>query len=196
MYVALAVVLVFASLTFLVVGGGLAYGVKVYNRIIRRENEIDEAYGSIQANLKKRHDLIPNLVSSVQEYMGHESDTLTEIVELRNQAVSGDLSEQERQEVETQMTQALDTLMVQVEDYPDLKASENFAQLQRSLNEVEEQLSASRRFYNSAVAQYNDGIETFPGNVVAGLFGFEERAVFEAEVHEHETPDVGALFEE
>lgn len=196
MYVALAVVLVFGSLTFLVVGGGLAYGVKVYNRIIRRENEIDEAYGSIQANLKKRHDLIPNLVSSVQEYMGHESDTLTEIVELRNKAVSGDLSEKERQEVETEMTQALDTLMVQVEDYPDLKASENFAQLQRSLNEVEEQLSASRRFYNSAVAQYNDGIETFPGNVVAGLFGFEEREVFEAEVHEHETPDVGALFEE
>lgn len=196
MYVAVGLFAFLITLTILAVGAIVGYGVVVYNRIVRRENQIDEAQGSIEANLKKRHDLIPNLVSTVQEYMEHESGTLEDIVELRNLAVSGDLSDEQQQEVEGQMTQALDRLMVQVEDYPDLKASDNFDQLQRSLNEVEEQLSASRRFYNTAVTRYNDSIQTFPGNLIAREFGFEERAVFEAEVHEHKTPDVGGLFEE
>ncbi len=172
----------------------VGYGASLYNRIIRSENQIDESYGSIQANLKKRHDLIPNLVSAAKEYMDYENETLSQIVDLRNKAQSGDLSRKEREQVESEMTQALDTLMVQVEDYPDLKASENFMQLQRSLNEVEEQLSASRRFFNSAVKGYNDSIETFPGNIIASQFGFNSREVFEAEVHEHKTPDVGEMF--
>lgn len=196
MYVAVSIFAFLMTLTILAVGGIVGYGVVVYNRIVRRENRIDEAQGSIEANLKKRHDLIPNLVSTVEEYMEHESGTLEDIVELRNMAVSGDLSDQQQQEVEGQMTRALDRLMVQVEDYPDLKASDNFDQLQRSLNEVEEQLSASRRFYNTAVTRYNDSIQTFPGNLIGREFGFAERAVFEAEVHEHKTPDVGSLFEE
>lgn len=195
MYVAIGVAVFLAVLTMVIVGGFGIYAVMLYNRIVRRENKVDDAYGSIQANLKKRHDLIPNLISTVEQYMDYESGTLSEIVELRNRAVSGNLSEQEQQEVESQMTQALDKLMVQVEDYPDLQSSDNFMQLQRSLNEVEEQLSASRRFYNTAVTRYNDSIETFPGNVIAREFGFEERDVFEAEVHEHKTPDVDALFE-
>jgi LemA protein len=195
MYVAIGIAAFLAILTMIVVIGFGVYAAMLYNRIVRRENKIDDAYGSIQANLKKRHDLIPNLVSTVQQYTDYESGTLEEIVELRNLAVSGDLSENEQQEVESQMTQALDKLMVQVEDYPDLQASENFLQLQRSLNEVEEQLSASRRFYNTAVKRYNDSIETFPGNLIAREFGFEERDVFEAEVHEHKTPDIDALFE-
>lgn len=195
MYVAIGVAVFLVVLTMVIVGGFGIYAVMLYNRIVRRENKVDDAYGSIQANLKKRHDLIPNLISTVEQYMDYESGTLSEIVELRNRAVSGNLSEQEQQEVESQMTQALDKLMVQVEDYPDLQSSDNFMQLQRSLNEVEEQLSASRRFYNTAVTRYNDSIETFPGNVIAREFGFEERDVFEAEVHEHKTPDVDALFE-
>ncbi len=185
-----------AVLTIIVAGGMGGYAVVLYNRIVRRENQVDEAYGSIQANLKKRHDLIPNLVSSVEEYMDHENETLSKLVELRNRAASGDLSEQKRAEVETQMTQALDTLMVQVEEYPDLKASDNFEHLQSSLNEVEEQLSASRRFYNTAVRRYNDSIETFPARVLAREFGFERRDVFKAKVEGEKTPDVGSLFDE
>lgn len=179
------------GLLALVVG----YFVFLYNRIVRRENQIENAYGSIQANLKKRHDLIPNLVSAAKEYMKHERGTLENIVELRNKAQAGDLSQKEQEEVESKITQALDKLMVQVEDYPDLKASENFLQLQQSLNEVEEQLSASRRFFNTAVKRYNDSIETFPGNIIARNSRFETREVFKAEVHEHKTPDVGAMFD-
>lgn len=196
MEILLGILGVMMLLTLLVVGGAGGYGVKLYNRIVRRENQIDDAYGSIQSNLKRRHDLIPNLVSTVREYADHESETLEKVVELRNQAQSGDLSEQERQQAEAQLSGALDGLMMQVENYPDLKASDNFEHLQRSLNEVEEQLSASRRFYNSAVTEYNDSIQTFPGNVIARAFNFEEREVFETEEHEPETPDVGALFDE
>lgn len=174
---------------------GIGYIVALYNRIVRRENEIDNAYGSIETNLKKRHDLIPNIISSVKEYMEYESDTLQQIVELRNLAQSDDLQPKKQEEIESQITQTLDKLMVQVEDYPDLKASENFMQLQRSLNEVEEQLSASRRFFNSAVKQFNDSIETFPGNLIAALFDFSSREMFNAEVHEHKTPDVGSLLD-
>ncbi len=196
MYVALGLLAFLMLLTILVIGGIGVYAVVLYNRIVRRENQIDDAYGSIQANLKKRHDLIPNLVSTVKQYMDHESETLERVVELRNQAQSGDLSEQERQQAEAQLSQALSGLMVQVEDYPDLKASDNFEHLQRSLNEVEEQLSASRRFYNAAVTQYNDSIETFPANLIARAFNFEQREVFETEEQEHRTPDVEGLFEE
>lgn len=192
----LSVVSGLALFTVLVVGAGAIYGVRLYNRIVRHRNQVEEAHGSVQAHLKKRHDLIPNLVSTVREYADHESETLTEVVELRNKAVSDDLSAQERQEVESQLTQALDTLMVQVEDYPDLTASDNFEHLQRSLNDVEEQLSAARRFYNAAVKRYNDSIQTFPGTLIAREFGFDERDGFEAEVHEHETPDVKALFDD
>lgn len=171
----------------------IGYLATIYNRIVRRENKIDDASGSIQANLKKRHDLIPNLISSVKKYMDYESETLQQIVELRNLAQSGDLSQEQQKQIESQITQTLDKLMVQVEDYPDLKANENFMQLQRSLNEVEEQLSASRRFFNSAVKQYNDSIETFPANLIASTFDFTSRDMFEAEVHEHKTPDVGEM---
>jgi len=189
----IATIAVIIALAIFIIGTG--YLVALYNRIVRRDNEIDNAYGSIEANLKKRHDLIPNLISSVKQYMDYESDTLQQIVELRNMARSDDLSTKKQEEIESQMTQALDKLMVQVEDYPDLKASENFIQLQRSLNEVEEQLSASRRFFNSAVKQFNDSIETFPGNVIAALFDFSSREMFNAEVHEHKTPDVGSLLD-
>ncbi len=189
----IATIAVIIALAIFIIGTG--YLVALYNRIVRRDNEIDNAYGSIEANLKKRHDLIPNLISSVKQYMDYESDTLQQIVELRNMARSDDLSTKKQEEIESQITQALDKLMVQVEDYPDLKASENFIQLQRSLNEVEEQLSASRRFFNSAVKQFNDSIETFPGNVIAALFDFSSREMFNAEVHEHKTPDVGSLLD-
>lgn len=190
----IATIAVFIALGIFI--SGIGYIVVLYNRIVRRENETDNAYGSIQANLKKRHDLIPNLISSVKDYIDYESDTLQQIVELRNLTQSEDFSKQKQEEVESQLTQALDKLMVQVEDYPDLKASENFMQLQRSLNEVEEQLSASRRFYNSAIKQYNDSIETFPGNIIAGMVGFSSKDMFEAEVHEHKTPNVGSLLDQ
>lgn len=173
----------------------LGYLVYLYNRIIRKENQIDNAYGSIQANLKKRHDLIPNLVSAAQKYMDYESSTLKDIVDLRYKAQSGDLSRQEQEQVESKLSKALNRFRVQVEDYPDLKASDNFMQLQRSLNEVEEQLSASRRFFNSAVKDYNNSIETFPAVLIANNFGFEQRQVFEADVQEQETPDVSKMFD-
>lgn len=177
----------------LMVGG---YGIYTYNKIIKRENKVDTAYGHIQTYLKKRHDLIPNLVSSVKEYMKHESNTLQEIVELRKAAASDDLPQDEKERVESNLTQALDLLIVQVEDYPDLKVNKNFEQLMGSLNDIEEDLSASRRYYNSTVKRYNDSIQIFPGVVIASFFKFKPHNMFKAEIHEHRSPSVKSKFEE
>lgn len=186
-------------ISVIVLGGFIVspiFFIKHYNTIIKRKNQIDNAFGSIQANLTRRHDLIPNLVSSVKEYMEYESDILDEVVELRDAAESEDLSSEEKEQVESNLTSALDTLMVQVEDYPDLLASRHFVHLQHALNEIEEEISAHRRLFNSAVKNYNDSIEIFPGNIIASVLNFESRKVFEAEVHEHKVPDIQGSFNE
>jgi LemA protein len=164
--------------------------INIYNTIVKHKNAINNAFASIDVMLKKRHELIPNLVNAIKGYMNYEKNTLQEIVELRNRAGNKDLPTEEMLIIENAITQSLGKIMVQVEDYPELKASENFLQLQQALNEVEEQLSASRRFYNSAVTQYNNSIQIFPNNLMAPRFGFIKRTVFESTENERQSIDI------
>ncbi|TCO09846.1 LemA family protein [Natronoflexus pectinivorans] len=166
----------------------------IYNGLIRRRNEVDNAYGGMDVQLKKRYDLIPNLVSTVKQYASHEKELLEKITELRARAVSGSLNNDEKVDLDNQISGTLKGIMVAVENYPDLKANENFLNLQRTLNEVESQISAARRAYNAAVTDYNNGIQTFPGNMMAGMMGMERKEVFLIPEIERQNVNVKDLF--
>lgn len=143
----------------------------IYNSLVAKRNQVKNALASIDTMLKKRWDLIPNLVSVVKAYMVHERETLTEITALRSQAFSAG-SDNEKLNLNNRLNKALGGIMVAVENYPDLKANQNFLQLQAALNEVEEQLAASRRAYNASINDLNNAVEMFPINIVAGISGF------------------------
>ena len=175
--------------------GLLLLVVLIYNGLIGRRNQADQAFASVDVMLKKRYDLIPNLVASVEKYMVHERGLLTELTELRTRAISGDLSPDLRVSAENALNATLGRLMVSVENYPDLKANQNFLQLQGSLNEVEEQISAARRAYNAAVTDFNNAIQMFPGNLMAGSMGLSQRTLFEASAVERQNVDVRAMFQ-
>lgn len=177
----------------LVVFLGLVF-VIMYNSLIGRRNRVDQAFSSIDVMLKKRHDLIPNLVATVQQYASHERDLLQSITELRTRATSGSVAPAERVGIENQLTQALGRLIAVSENYPDLKANQNFLHLQGSLNEIEEQISASRRAYNASVTDLNNAVQMFPTSMIAGMAGVSTRPWFEAPEAERQNVDVGALF--
>lgn len=180
------------SLILLVVAAVLIFG--MYNSLVGKKNRVENAFGSIDVMCKKRYDLIPNLVATVKQYAAHEAGTLEKVTALRNQAATGGLSPDETVQVNNQLTHALGRLMVTVEAYPQLKANENFNQLQRSLNETEEQLSAARRAFNAAVTDFNNAVEMFPTNLMAGMMHYTRRQLFEAAETERRNVDVGALF--
>ncbi|MDD5669176.1 MAG: LemA family protein [Candidatus Omnitrophica bacterium] len=165
-----------------------------YNSLISQKNEVQNVFASVDALLKKRYDLIPNLISTVQNYMQYEKGTLKEITELRARAVSGQLSNDEKVEVENKLSKALGGIMVAVENYPDLKANQNFLQLQAALNEVEEQISAARRAYNAAVRDYNNSVQMFPSTIVASILNFKSASFFAAKEMERENVNAGELF--
>ena len=179
---------------------GIAIGVLLlmfiglYNGLVRKRNQVENAFASIDTMLKKRHDLIPNLVSTVKQYMTHERETLEKITELRAKAVAGNTSSDQRVALENEISGALQGIMVAVENYPDLKSNTNFQDLQASLNVTEDEIAASRRFFNSAVTTYNNAIETFPGSMVAGMFSFTRKAVFVIPEVERANPNVKDLW--
>ncbi|MBN3040372.1 MAG: LemA family protein [Candidatus Omnitrophica bacterium] len=166
----------------------------LYNSLVGKKNQVENVFASVDALLKKRYDLIPNLVSTVKTYMEHEKGTLTEITELRAKAVSGTLTSDEKVQLDNKISKMLGGIMVAVENYPDLKANQNFLQLQGSLNEVEEQISAARRAYNAAVTDYNNAIEMVPTNIVASMLNYKRKQVFEASEAERQNINVGQLF--
>ncbi|GAB4190741.1 MAG: LemA family protein [Calditrichia bacterium] len=166
--------------------------VLIYNSLISKRNNVDNAFASIDAFLKKRYDLIPNLVNTVKTYMQHEKETLTKITELRAKALNATPDEQA--EIDKQMTGLMKGIMVAVENYPELKANENFIQLQQSLNNIEEQIAAARRAYNAAVTEFNTSIQVFPNSIIAGITGFKPRTLFEIPPEERGNVDVGKLF--
>jgi LemA protein len=168
--------------------------VGMYNGLIRRRNAVENAFGGIDAQLKMRYDLIPNLVASVKQYMQHEAGTLEQLTALRSRAVGGGLGTDEKVAVGNEIGRALRGLWVAVENYPQLRASENVQQLQRSLNEIEDRLSASRRAYNAAVTDFNNAVETFPSNLMASLMALRRKSVFEAPEAERQNVSVSALF--
>lgn len=168
--------------------------VGLYNSLVRKKNDVENAFASVDVMLKKRYDLIPNLVETVKSYMKHEKTLLSEITELRTKALSGEISDEDRVVLENKITKGISGIMVAVENYPDLKASQNFLQLQGSWNEVEEQISASRRAYNAAVTSFNNGVETFPSNMMAGIMSYKRKTLFEIPDRERQNVKAKDLF--
>lgn len=171
----------------------LIVGITMYNSLVRRRNAVDQAFGTIDVQLTQRYDLIPKLVETVKQFMGHERSLLEDIVRLRSQAMSGQTTA-EKVSANNELTAALGRLNVQVENYPQLRSSDTFVHLQRSLNEVEEQLAAARRSYNAAVTDYNNAVESFPSSIVASMGGFREEQVFVADTAKRGDVDMKALF--
>ena len=166
----------------------------IYNRLIGLKNKVDYANGAVDAMFKQRYDLIPNLVAAVKEYMQHERGLLEELTSLRSKSQSPDLNEADRNVLNTQIDQAIRAFNVTVENYPNLKASEQFSMLQASLNECEGQLAAARRTYNATVMDYNNGLEMFPTNIVASMMSYQRKTMIEASETEKQNPNVSELF--
>jgi len=162
----------------------------LFNLLISRRNQADNAAASIDVYLKQRFDLIPNLVATVQGYMKHERDTLAQLTEMRERAMAETQSHADKVAMDAQMTRALGSVSVAVEGYPQLKASENFIRLQGALNEVEEKIAAARRNFNGSATDYNNGVQMFPANLLAGILGFETRALFAISDAERQNPGV------
>ena len=154
----------------------------LYNGLVSRRNAAQNAFASLDANLQKRYDLIPNLVATVKGTMTHERDTLEALTQLREQG--------NRVQNEGASAQLIGQIMARAESYPDLKASANFLHLQRTLTEIEEQISASRRAFNAAVAAYNNAVESFPSSLLASSFGFARRDFYEAQSQARAAPQV------
>ncbi len=168
-------------------------GIMMYNTLVRRQNAVEQAFGTIDVQLTQRYDLIPKLVETVKQFMTHERTLLEDIVRLRSQAMSGTTTA-EKVSANNELTAALGRLNVQVENYPQLRSSDTFVHLQRSLNEVEEQLAAARRSYNAAVTDYNNAVESFPNSLIAGVGGFRGKEVFTADAQKRGDVDMKALF--
>jgi len=166
----------------------------MYNTLIKLQNRVFYALSSIDALLKKRYDLIPNLINTVKEYMGYEKDLLSSLTELRTQAIIGTLPSHRQKEVDKEITKIVRYLVAVAENYPALKASSNFLQLQAALNEVEEQISAARRALSANITEYNDALKTYPTKIVASLFGFKELKWYEVTEKERTEIDVKVLF--
>jgi LemA protein len=153
----------------------------MYNSLIRLKNRVDEAWSDIDVQLKRRYDLIPNLVETVKGYAAHERETLEKVTKARTDAMaaqqSGDAKKQA--EAENALSATLKSIFALSESYPDLKANENFLELQRELSDTENKIQASRRFYNGNVRDFNTKIQVFPTNMIAGMLGFKAREYFE-----------------
>ena len=165
----------------LVVVGLVIWLIAGYNRLVRLRNQVDASWAQIDVQLKRRYDLIPNLVETVKGYAAHEKSTLDAVISARNGAVAAAGSgPANRAEAENALTQSLGRLFALAEAYPNLKANENFAALQAELSNTEDKIAYSRQFYNTAVQTYNNAIQSVPTNIIASLTGFKAREFFEA----------------
>jgi LemA protein len=169
-------------------------GILIYNGLVRLRNQVDEAWNQISVQLKRRHDLIPNLVNAVRGYMEFEQETLTRVIEARNAAVTasagGPANAGAAGGAENFLTSALRQLFALVENYPDLKANQNVMQLQEELTTTENQIGFARQHYNATVREINTSIQTFPNVLIAGALGFRERDYFQIEEADTAVPEV------
>ena len=165
------------------------YVITTYNTLVSLRNRVKDQWAQIEVLLKRRADLIPNLVETVKGYAGHEKSTLEGVIEARNKAISATTTEEEMKAA-GEMTQALSRLLALTEAYPELKANTNFMDLQANLKESEEKISFGRQFYNDTVLKYKNKLEMFPSNIVARLFGFKSEPFFEASEADREVPKV------
>jgi len=165
--------------------------IAAYNGLIKLKNRTDEAWSDIDVQLKRRYDLIPNLIETVKGYAAHEKEVLEHVTQLRAQCMASVGRPEEQAVDENQLVAALQHLLAVVENYPQLKADRNFLQLQQELVNTEDRIQAARRFYNGNIRDYRNRCETFPSNLVAGLFGFQPQEFFDVPPAVREVPDVG-----
>lgn len=163
--------------------------IAIFNGLIRLKNRTDEAWSDIDVQLKRRHDLIPNLIATVKGYAAHEKQAFESVTNARTKAISAQGIE-EKAKAENALSNTLKTLFAVAEAYPDLKANANFLELQRELSDTENKIQAARRFYNGNVRDINIKIETFPSRIIAGMLGFKKREFFAADEEEKEVPEV------
>ena len=167
----------------------IIYAISLYNGLVRINNKVQEAFSTMDVYLKKRWDLIPNLVETVKGYAKHEEGTLENIVKLRSGAYDG-MTDEEKIKTNQALSGQIGKLMVLVENYPDLKASDNFRDLTSQLSKIEDDIANSRKYYNGVVKLYNDKIQIFPNNIFAGMFGYTEKTMFETSSTERKNVQV------
>lgn len=167
----------------------IIYTISVYNKLVTLRNRVKDQWAQMDVQLKRRFDLIPNVVNTVKGYAKHESETLENVIQARNTYLSANTKEEEMK-ADGELTKAISKLFALTESYPDLKANENFLKLQNELNETENKIATSRQFYNDTVLMYNNKTELFPSNIVAGLFHFKKESFFQAEKQERENVKV------
>lgn len=167
----------------------LIYVFALYNSLVRLNNMVKESFSTMDVYLKKRWDLIPNLIETVKGYAKHEKDTIEEIVKLRNTSYDK-MSDEDKVKANKELTSSINKIMAIAEDYPDLKASSNFIDLSNQLSKVEEDIANSRKYYNGVVRQFNNKVEVFPNNIFASMFGYKTKTMFEVTDSERENVKV------
>lgn len=167
------------TIFYIILAALAVYVIALYNGLVVARQRVREGWSDIETQLKRRYDLIPNLVNTVKGYAAHEQGTLEKVVAARSAAMNNNGSGEGKAEAENMLTQSLKSLFALGENYPDLKANQNFLELQRELSDTENKIQASRRFYNSMVLSLNTKIETFPSNLMAKTFGFAKEPFFE-----------------
>ncbi len=177
-YIIIAIIVIIAIYTF-----------TLYNSFVKLNNKVKEAFSTMDVYLKKRWDLIPNIVETVKGYAKHEKDTLKEVIELRNSAYDK-MSDDEKIKTNEQLSKGINKIMALAESYPDLKASENFKDLSNQLTKVEDDIANSRKYYNGTVRIYNNKVEMFPSNIIAKIFGYKSKNMFEVSEAERENVKV------
>ena len=160
-----------------------------YNSLVRLNNRVEEAFSTMDVYLKKRWDLIPNIVETVKGYAKHEKETLAEVINLRNGAYDK-MTDEEKVEANNKLNQGITKIMALAEAYPDLKANENFKDLSKQLSSVEEDIANARKYYNGSVRDFNNKVQVFPSNIFANMFGFKRKTMFEAAAAERENVKV------
>ena len=164
------------------------WGVSLYNRLVKLRNNRENAFADIDVQLKQRHDLVPQLVSTVKGYAAHEKETLDRVVSARNGAMAAQTID-DKIKAENILSSALAGLKVTVEAYPDLKANQNFMHLQEEISDLENKLAAARRYFNSATRELNNAVETFPSSLIAGMTGFKKEIMFDLGEQQRATLD-------
>ena len=178
-------IIIIAVIVLVIIGAVIM----AYNNLAKKRIECDEAFAAMDVYMKQRYDMIPNLVETVKGYAKHEKETFTAVINARNKFQEAKTPEEEMK-ASGEMTKALNKMMLLVEAYPELKANENFLQLQGDLKDCEEKIAYSRQFYNDSVLSYMNKIEMFPSNIIASMFGFKEMKYFEVEETEKKAPTV------
>lgn len=168
----------------------VSYVVSIYNGLVGKQNKVKNQWSQVDVQLKRRFDLIPNLVEAVKGYATHEKQTLSDVIEARTKYMAAGNNQSAAIDASNMLTQSIGKLFALAESYPDLKANQNFLSLQNELSAIEEKISFARQFYNDTAMEFNNAVQMFPSNIFAGMFGFKEATFFEIEQSNRETPQV------